>query len=242
MSTHIDINSPFLESIRKHLFDDHLEICPNNFPNPISYQSYDAIDWSFLENSEELSVNMEESSSFSKALNSSKSSDVCSPNSSQNYPVIVDDQVEPSLNLDELFQVFSILDNNNSDGRIPCLNSSGSMPNTPHIFPDNNTDFREIPTIFKETQPEFSPVTVSNLPGTSNSSERDKNKPLKWDFSTGHVVQFGEEKFSIGKESHGLPTIKQSFSDNGNDVQISKNKRSITSAISGLPKQERREL
>ncbi|CAI9279322.1 unnamed protein product [Lactuca saligna] len=205
MFTEVVFDLPFLESIPKHLFDDHLEICHNTtFQNPISYTSSNANNSSIPEKPEEWSPNMDDVSSFCKSPNSSNSSNMCSPNFSPIFPFSVDDEVEPSLNLDELIEIYSSLDDKSYS-----------------TLPDTNIDqLSQVPTILEETQPEFSTATIGNHPCIHNSSDRDRSKPQKWDFSTGHVLQFGEEAYSGRKDGRNSPTVKELSSDDGHDVHV----------------------
>ncbi|KVH97181.1 ethylene-responsive transcription factor ERF026-like [Cynara cardunculus var. scolymus] len=202
MFTQAELYQSHLESIRKHLLDDHCELFPDIHQNPSSFPGYNFDDWSFLENSDESSEKMEEISTSFMGLSSWDSSEMYSPGSNLISPYTVDDHVEPSLNLDD-FDMYSILDDNSDRN----LQVSRSQHNTTEMFPDTNIEFTEIPAVSNEAQPEFFVATVANLSGISNTTEGAASKPLNWDFSTGHVIGFDDEAFSGGKDDLDAVTL-----------------------------------
>ncbi|KAI3719306.1 hypothetical protein L6452_20202 [Arctium lappa] len=218
MFTQADLDLSQLESIRKHLLDDHFEIFPDDYQNPSSFPGFNFDDWSFLENSDESSEKVEEISSAFMGLSSWNSSEMYSPSSSLISPYTMDDHVEPSLNLDD-FEMCSILDDNNG-GNLPFSNPSHSQHSTTQIFPDSNIEFAEIPAVSNETHPEFFLATIADLSDIgkiSNSTEGAGSKPLNWDFSTGHVIGLDDEEFLGGKDNQAPVTATDDFLD---DVDI----------------------
>ncbi|KAM0002487.1 putative transcription factor AP2-EREBP family [Helianthus debilis subsp. tardiflorus] len=166
MLTHASDTLSHLESIRNHLFDDHLEIFPNNYQNNVDFSVFDINDWSFLQDSYESSLNMEN-------ISNSSCSSLISPNT-------VNDPTEHSLNLDDFDTNDFLVDI--SDENHEGSNSFHSQNNTQQVFQNINLDiFTDIPTVSKEPQPQLSPATFS------------ANKQLKLDFSTGHVIAIGDE-------------------------------------------------
>ncbi|KAJ0837029.1 putative transcription factor AP2-EREBP family [Helianthus annuus] len=164
MLTQPSVTLSHLESIRNYLLDDNLDTFPNNYQNHDSFTIFDVNDWSFLQDSYESSLNMENISNLSSSCSS-----LISPN-------IVNDPTEHSLNLDD-FDAYDFLVDN-SDGNHEGASSSHSQNNTQQLFQNINLDiFTDIPTVSKDPQPHLSPA----------------NKPLKLDFSTGHVIAIGDE-------------------------------------------------
>nr|XP_043625760.1 ethylene-responsive transcription factor 5-like [Erigeron canadensis] len=200
LTTQVDFNFPSLESIQKHLFDDHLEFFPDNFNS--SYNVDD--DWTILENSQELSTNMKEISSNYKKLSSPKSSGMSSPSSCQIlFPSISDDDQDvSSLNIDDpLFDISKILNDDSHDQTLPIPDLSCIIDNNnQQMFREMDIEWMsEIPNMFNnETQEE---LATELLPPTfnkgnnppCNSPQRLVKKTLNWDFSTGNVIPVKEE-------------------------------------------------
>ncbi|KAI3743836.1 hypothetical protein L1987_56903 [Smallanthus sonchifolius] len=155
-----------LESIRKHLLDDHSEVFPDNYENQNSFQSIDVNDWSFLDNSYESSPIMENIGNIFMPFSSSNSTDFYSPCSSLISPNTIDDQTEHSLNLDDFETCGFLVDN--IDGNHQVISSSHSQ--------NINLESSEIPTVLKQAQ-QFSLANIPNLLG----------------ISTGHVIANGDE-------------------------------------------------
>ncbi|KVH97178.1 ethylene-responsive transcription factor 2-like [Cynara cardunculus var. scolymus] len=208
MSMQLDSNLHILEFIRNHLlFDDLLQTFPgDNYQHPFSCSNFNTDEQRVLEGSHESSISMEEKSSFFAAVCSSNSSDslIC--------PNIMDDQVQDLVNLND-FNIPSINLDDHGVGIHPVANSSHSHHSNPQVFPNTNIELAEIPTISEEIQPEVSPATFTSLPSISYSTERAVNKPLNWDFSTGHVVAIGDGVVSGDKDNRAPPTVKEVLSD-----------------------------
>ncbi|KAK9051506.1 hypothetical protein SSX86_028133 [Deinandra increscens subsp. villosa] len=167
MLTEANVNLSHLESIRKYLLDDHFDLFPENYQNPSSFTPHELInDWSFLQNSDESAIIMEDISKFYMEF-SSNETDLYSPGSSLVSLSTIDDLI--------------------SDENMDVTNSSHSQIDIQQMFQDINVDFCETPSIFSETQ-QFSPVAVAD-----SSVMEAPNKRLKLDFSTGHVVAYGDE-------------------------------------------------
>ncbi|KAF5761186.1 putative transcription factor AP2-EREBP family [Helianthus annuus] len=197
MLTHASDTLSHLESIRNHLLDDHLEIFPNNYQNNVDFSIFDINDWSFLQDSYESSLNMENISNF------------CSSCSSLIFPNTVNDPTEHSLNLDDFDTNDFLVDN--SDENYEGANSFHSQNNTQQMFQNINFDiFTDIPAVSEEPQPQLSPATLSDLTVIDERTGKAVNKQLKLDFSTGHVIAIGDE---------ALLTVNDSFPGNEDGFQ-----------------------
>ncbi|GJW94744.1 RNA-directed DNA polymerase, eukaryota [Tanacetum coccineum] len=198
VSTRVDHKFPFLESIEKHLFDDHFELHdPNNYQTPHTYPSYNDNDLSFLENSEESLIYVEDISIVFNELSSSQSSE-----SSPSYSSYLD---EPLINLDDLYKIHSILDDNSDQFLNPLSDSTtstSSIDSTPHIYSNTNIEVSsEFLAMSKDIQPDSVAPIVANHSANSDSTKGAIKNPLKWDFSTGNVSPICKEATSSKKDS-----------------------------------------
>ncbi|KAI3796628.1 hypothetical protein L1987_39306 [Smallanthus sonchifolius] len=151
MLSQTSANFSHLESIRKHLLDDHSDIFPDSYENHISFPSIDVNDWSFLDDSYE-----------SSPFCSSNSTDFYSPFTSLISQNTIDDQTEQySLNLDDFETCDLLLDNIDGNNNHEVISSSHSQNNTHPMF--------HSPIFLKETQ-QFSLATIPNLLAISTSN------------------------------------------------------------------------
>ncbi|KAF5761190.1 putative transcription factor AP2-EREBP family [Helianthus annuus] len=203
--------SPF-ESIRNHLLDDNLEVFPNHYQNDDSFSTFDINDWSFLQDSNESSQNIENVSNFCIEFSSSKSTDFFSSCSSLIPPNTVDDPPEhlPNLYDFDAYDCLVDMSNGNHEG----ANSSHTQNNTQQIFQNINLDgFTDIPIVCTEPQPPLSPATFSNLIAIDKKMEKAPNKPLKLDFTSGQVIPINAEaplsvNYILPTTRHGIQAKK----------------------------------
>nr|XP_043626458.1 uncharacterized protein LOC122597930 [Erigeron canadensis] len=196
MLTQVAYNFPSLESIQKYLFDDHVEIFPDN-----TYQnSYNVNDCTFLENSQEFSTNIYNDFSSSKSSGLSSS-----PSSCLNFPSLLDDQDVSSLNIDDdSFDICKLLNDDNSHEQNLALPDLSCIidNNNQQMFQETDIEWmNEIPSMFNdETQEELATelllppaVDGNHLACNNNSPQKPEKKTLNWDFSTGNVIPVKEE-------------------------------------------------
>ncbi|KAJ0668794.1 putative transcription factor AP2-EREBP family [Helianthus annuus] len=168
MHTQVNAYLSSLESIQNFLLEDHFDIFPDYYQNLSS----------FHDNSVESSINLEDILNFFPELSSSNSNEVYSPGPSLFSSSTVDDQIEPSLDLDDIETCKFLVEN--SDENLEVTNSYHSQNNTPQISQNTNGEVNE-------PQPQLSSAIVDN------SMMEAANKPLKLDFSTGNIIRFGDE-------------------------------------------------
>ncbi|XP_023757561.1 ethylene-responsive transcription factor 1 [Lactuca sativa] len=178
----------FLESISKYLLDDHDH--PDNFFHDPSGLMVSNNDMSIPAISEESSINIDQEISSFFAANS------CSGESySRSSSYLMDDPIWPLPNLDDS-EISSLLDGYNDDIVEIPKNSDPILAITINELPDTSADI---------------PATCNDLSGTCLGSAI--SMPLKWDFSTGNVVTFGEEVFSSGEDQKSPSYVKDFNSD-----------------------------
>ncbi|KAI3498439.1 hypothetical protein L1887_34214 [Cichorium endivia] len=161
------------------------------------------------------SLNIEENSSMCAELSSSNSSGIYSPRATLISPVL-DNQFEQLLNFDG-FEIQDLLDDI-TDVTLPIANVSNNQQSTAQIFPNTDIESLEIPAIFKETQPDFSPSSVTSHSCTSHKTERTLSNALSWDFSTGDVVPLGCGMFPGDKDNQAPAKVNNVQPDDGDDI------------------------
>ncbi|KAJ0668795.1 putative transcription factor AP2-EREBP family [Helianthus annuus] len=172
MLTQLNPNLSNLESIRKYLLDDHFDTFPDYYQNLASFSNFNFNDLSFHNNSVEPSMNMDLSSSNSTEAYSSSGSSLFSSHTG-------DDQIEQSLILDDFETCSFLLEN--IDENLEVTNSYQSQDNDPKakILQDTNREVARIPKASSAIE---------------NNTTKAANKPLKMDFSTGHIIPCGGVK------------------------------------------------
>ncbi|KAF5756781.1 putative transcription factor AP2-EREBP family [Helianthus annuus] len=169
MFTQLNPNLSNLESIRKYLLDDHFDTFPDYYQNLATFSNFNFNnDWSFHNNSVDSSINMD--------LSSSNSTEAYSYGSSLFSSHTGDDQI---LILDD-FETCSFLVEN-IDENLEVTNSYHSQDNAPKakILQDTNREVAKIP---------------QSSSAIKNNTTKAANKPLKMDFSTGHIIPCGGVK------------------------------------------------
>ncbi|MFS8022931.1 putative transcription factor AP2-EREBP family [Helianthus anomalus] len=161
MHTQVNAYLSILESIQNFLLEEPFDIFPDYYQNLSS----------FHDNSVESSINMEDILNFFPDLSSSNSNEVYSPGPSLFSSSTVDDQIKPSLDLDDIETCKFLVENN--DENLEVTNSYHSQ---------NNANGQ-----VNELQPQLTPAIVDN------SMMEAAKKPLKLDFSTGNIIRFGDE-------------------------------------------------
>ncbi|XP_076884312.1 ethylene-responsive transcription factor 5-like [Bidens hawaiensis] len=163
MLTQVNANLSNLESIRKHLLDDHVDTFPDYCQNLNSILSFNSNEWSFHNNLvESSSINTEGVSIIFPGLSSSNSTEAYSPIPSMLASYTADD-----------FETCSLLVEY-SDKRLEVTTSDHNQYDTPQILQDTNR------RVTLETQ--------AHLYQTIDNHMREANKPLKFDFSIGNVI------------------------------------------------------
>ncbi|KAM0008308.1 putative transcription factor AP2-EREBP family [Helianthus debilis subsp. tardiflorus] len=173
MLTQLNPNLSNLESIRKYLLDDHFDTFPEYYyQNLATFSNFNFNDWSFHNNSLEPSMNMDLSSSNSTEAAYSSGSSLFSSHTG-------DDQIEHSLVLDD-FETCSFLVEN-IDECLEVTNSYESQGSAPkaEILQDTNREVAKIP---------------KSSSAIENNTKKSANKPLRMDFSTGHMIPCGGVK------------------------------------------------
>ncbi|MFS8022935.1 putative transcription factor AP2-EREBP family [Helianthus anomalus] len=172
MLTQLNPNLSNLESIRKYLLDDHFDTFPDYYQNLATFSNFNFNDWSFHNNSLEPSMNMDLSSSNSTEAAYSSCSSLFSSHTGDN-------QIQQSLILDD-FETCSFLVEN-IDENLEVTNSYQSQDNAPKakILQDTNREVARIP---------------KSSSAMENNTMKAANKPLKMDFSTGHIIPCGGVK------------------------------------------------
>ncbi|KAK1412258.1 hypothetical protein QVD17_33356 [Tagetes erecta] len=122
-------NHSNLESIRKHLFDDHFDYhFPDNYQHISTFPTFNlSNDFSFDNNtSDQSSINIEDITNLYASL--------YSPDSSLLSSYTIDDQTEASLNLDD-FEISSFLVENSDENIEVTNNTTPTVFEEPQLFP-----------------------------------------------------------------------------------------------------------
>ncbi|MFS8022932.1 putative transcription factor AP2-EREBP family [Helianthus anomalus] len=170
MHTQVNAYLSILESIQNFLLEEPFDIFPDYYQNLSS----------FHDNSVESSINMEDILNFFPDLSSSNSNEVYSPGPSLFSSSTGDDQIKPSLDLDDIETCKFLVENN--DENLEVTNSYHSQ---------NNANGQ-----VNELQPQLTSAIVDN------SMMEAAKKPLKLDFSTGNIIRFGDETPATVKNNY----------------------------------------